>query len=240
MRRTPRKSPPGRGPEKPETFYTARGITSQNKEQPKMKDTSCQDIELFLQDYLDGSLLPSQREVLEEHVRSCPSCSLLLTDLRRLDGEFLDLPEVIEPADLGRRILSAVPAAEKFSRRPIWSSHPVGLALAAMAVIVMGFLVGARYGTLVGGGEREIEVAFFAPSATSVAVVGDFNEWDPLRDRMERGGDEGVWRVRLKVRPGVYEYGFLVDGRDWTKDPKAEESLADGFGGENSVLFVEG
>jgi 1,4-alpha-glucan branching enzyme len=73
-----------------------------------------------------------------------------------------------------------------------------------------------------------------------VAVVGDFNEWDPLADRMERRGDEGVWRVKMKLRPGAYEYGFLIDGRDWEKDPRAEEALADGFGGENSILFVEG
>jgi 1,4-alpha-glucan branching enzyme len=112
--------------------------------------------------------------------------------------------------------------------------------LAAMAVIVIGFFVGARYGMLVGGEGRVIEIAFFAPSASSVAVVGDFNEWDPLADRMERRGDEGVWRVKMKLRPGAYEYGFLIDGRDWKKDPGAEESLADGYGGENSILFVEG
>lgn len=206
-----------------------------------MKASSCQNIELFIQDYLDGSLLPSQREVLEDHVRDCSTCRALLTDLRRMDSDLIDFPEVDDPIDLTERILGAVPAAHHHVPRRLWSSHPVGLMLAAMAVIVMGFLVGTRYGTLTGGdGERTIEVAFYAPSASSVAVVGDFNEWDPLRNRMERQGEEGVWRVKLELQPGVYEYGFLVDGRDWEKDPGAEESLADGFGGENSVLFVEG
>jgi hypothetical protein len=205
-----------------------------------MKVTSCQHVELFLQDYLDGSLLPSQREVLEDHIRACPSCRALLTDLRRLDEGFLDLPEVEGPEGLTERILGAVPAGHRYAPRRLWSAHPVGLMLAAMAVIVFGFFVGARYGMLLGGERRVIEIAFFAPSASSVAVVGDFNEWDPLADRMERRGDKGVWRVKMKLRPGAYEYGFLVDGRDWEKDPSAEESLADGFGGENSVLFVEG
>jgi hypothetical protein len=38
----------------------------------------------------------------------------------------------------------------------------------------------------------------------------------------------------------VYEYGFLVDGKDWTADPNADGFTADGFGGENSILIIEG
>ncbi len=205
-----------------------------------MKEPACQDAELFFQEYLDGSLLPSQREILDDHVRACPSCQALLTDLRRLDEEFLDLPEIENPPDLSKRILGAIPAPRRHFSSQAWVSRHSGLMLAAMAVIVLGFLVGTRYGMLVGGGEREIEVSFFAPAAGSVAVVGNFNEWDPHRDRMERRGDEGVWSVKLKLQPGVYKYGFLVDGRDWAKDPRAEKFLADGFGGENSVLFVDG
>ena len=110
----------------------------------------------------------------------------------------------------------------------------------ALAVVAFGFLFGMRYGLRAGADTREIEIAFFAPSASSVAVVGDFNEWNPGSHRMEQGDAAGVWRVKMKLSPGVYEYGFLIDGRDWSKDPNAEKFHADGFGGENSVLFIEG
>lgn len=199
---------------------------------------NCKDIELLLQDYLDGYLLASQREVLEEHIGDCPSCSALLTEMRRLDSELDGMPAIGEPGDLRDRILGALPPPHA-----IGGGHTrqvVGGLLAAMVVVALGFLVGTRYGMNAGDGFREIEIAFVAPSATSVAVVGDFNDWDPGRHGMERLGEKGVWRVKIRLNPGVYEYGFIIDGADWAKDPAAERFLADGFGGENSVLFVEG
>jgi len=201
---------------------------------------NCQDVELLIQDYLEGYLLPSQREMLEEHVRSCAACRALVADMRRLDSSFSDVPSVDAPGDLGDRILDLVPP---YPRRSLL--HGIGIpreltALAALFIIAVGIFLGARSGLLVPGEGREIEIAFHAPSAQSVAVVGDFNGWDATRHRMEKIGSGGVWRVRLKLKPGIYEYGFLIDGTDWSRDPGAERFLADGFGNENSILFVEG
>jgi len=41
------------------------------------------------------------------------------------------------------------------------------------------------------------------------------------------------------VNPGRYEYLFVVDGQ-WLPDPNAKESVANPFGGRNSVLRVSG
>ena len=60
--------------------------------------SNCNDMELLLHDYLDGYLLVSQREVLEEHLRGCDECRTLLADLRELDDEFVSLPEIEAPA----------------------------------------------------------------------------------------------------------------------------------------------
>jgi hypothetical protein len=201
---------------------------------------SCQDMEVLLQDYLDGYLLASQREMLETHVRDCSSCRRLLGELKHLDQELTDFPQVDAPEGLKGRILDAIPAGER--RVPRWSpAHPVvGMLLAAMAVVAVGFFFGTRYGSRSGETLREVEIVFHAPGVRSVAVVGDFNEWDPKEHGMLRGGEDGTWRIRLELAPGVYEYGFLIDGQDWAKDPLAKRFLADGFGGENSVLFIEG
>ena len=147
---------------------------------------NCKDIELLLQDYLDGYLLASQREVLEEHIGECPSCRVLLTEMRRLDSEFDGMPEIGDPGDLGDRILGALPPPPAVSHGN--ARHYVGGLLAAMVVVALGFLVGTRYGMKAGDGFREIEIAFVAPSATSVAVVGDFNDWDPGRPYSGTGG----------------------------------------------------
>jgi 1,4-alpha-glucan branching enzyme len=66
------------------------------------------------------------------------------------------------------------------------------------------------------------QFAVWAPNATSVAVVGDFNGWDPRANPME-GSDAGVWSARVpEARPGsVYKFhvvsrnaGYKVDKAD--------------------------
>ena len=73
-----------------------------------------------------------------------------------------------------------------------------------------------------------------------MTIVGDFNGWDPQRTRLVRSNHEGLWRARLKLPPGVYQYSFVLDGTTWVGDPQAKTVLADGFGGKNSVIIVDG
>jgi len=88
-------------------------------------------------------------------------------------------------------------------------------------------------------GYRKIELVFYSPSQSSrtVAVAGDFSGWDYLQ--MEKV-KEDCWRITLKVKPGKYQYGFLVDGKEWVADPNSFRQVPDGFGKFNSVLVVNG
>jgi anti-sigma factor RsiW len=202
----------------------------------------CKDAELLVQDYLDGYLLSSQGEVLEDHLRSCPSCRMLLDEMRHLDDDLLDMPQIEDPGNLSGRILGSIPRQKEYPRRraPLqFFNRYSGGALAALMLMAVGFLFGVR-GGMHPDTARQVEIVFFAPMAGSVAVVGDFNGWDRERHIMERRGDDGIWRLRLRLPPGMYEYSFFVDGQDWSKDPRAEGFLADGFGGKNSILFVDG
>jgi len=200
---------------------------------------SCQDIEPLLQEYLEGQLLPSQRELLDAHLRTCASCSALFADLSRIDDQIERLEEVEVPAFLARRILNSLPAqayrpplAQQFAR---FAAVPALLA----ALLVAGFLFKGRPFTGTPGA-RDVDVVFVAPAAATVSVVGDFNGWDPRRNPMTRGAEREAWRARLVLPPGVYQYSFVVDGTVWEKDPQAKNFLADGFGGENSVIIVDG
>ena len=53
--------------------------------------------------------------------------------------------------------------------------------------------------------------AVWAPNARAVAVVGDFNGWDPRADPLTRGPG-GVWeRFVPRVGPGaLYKYSILA------------------------------
>ncbi|HTM62490.1 MAG TPA: 1,4-alpha-glucan branching protein GlgB, partial [Burkholderiales bacterium] len=64
--------------------------------------------------------------------------------------------------------------------------------------------------------------AVWAPNASSVSVIGDWNGWDPRANPMQ-GSDSGIWQVRVpNAKPGcVYKFhivsrnaGYRVDKAD--------------------------
>lgn len=77
---------------------------------------------------------------------------------------------------------------------------------------------------------------YIARGATSVAVVGNFNDWDLTKNVLTLSGDS-VWTGTIRLAPGRYEYQLVVDGK-WIADPNAQRSARDEFGGTNSVLIV--
>ena len=203
---------------------------------------NCGDVEILIQDYLEGYILPSQRELLESHLEACAACRELLSEMVRLDAEFDGVPAVDVPSDLNCRILTTVPSMAEgpaaAGGRNIGGF--VSLLAAAAAVLVVGLFLGGRYDLMRQGWVNEVELVYSAPGAASVAVVGDFNGWDPEKNVMVRPGGKGPWRARLKLSSGIYQYGFLVDGTLWANDPRAEKVLEDGFGRENSLLLIDG
>ena len=88
-------------------------------------------------------------------------------------------------------------------------------------------------------GTQVVQFVLVAPRAASVALVGDFNDWDPSRTPL-RAAATGVWSVNVRLEPGQHQYAFVVDGRDWQPDPAAPKAVADDFGSPNSVITVGG
>jgi len=76
------------------------------------------------------------------------------------------------------------------------------------------------------------------PAATSVCIAGTFNHWQPEAKTLHSSGG-GNWWKDTQLAPGTYEYCLVVDGH-WIPDPLAKESVANPFGGRNSVLTVAG
>jgi 1,4-alpha-glucan branching enzyme len=84
-----------------------------------------------------------------------------------------------------------------------------------------------------------VRLVLAAPGAESVSVVGDWNGWDPERDRLRDPDGDGVWEIRLRLQSGQEaRYQFLVDGERWLADPLAPLRVEDGFGGTSSVLQI--
>jgi 1,4-alpha-glucan branching enzyme len=73
--------------------------------------------------------------------------------------------------------------------------------------------------------------------AKKVFLVGDFNNWSPRSDPMKDLNGDGHWTLFYPLRPGRYQYKFIVDDR-WIPDPLNTDSAPDGFGDINSVVTV--
>ncbi|MCD6449210.1 MAG: hypothetical protein J7L34_01700 [Thermotogaceae bacterium] len=72
--------------------------------------------------------------------------------------------------------------------------------------------------------------------AETVYLAGSFNGWKPTATKMEM--EDGKWIVKLKLDPGIYQYKFVVNGKEWIADSDAPAFADDGFGGKNGVFMV--
>jgi hypothetical protein len=75
--------------------------------------------------------------------------------------------------------------------------------------------------------------------ATQVALVGDFNAWSAAATLLEPGEVAGTWSVTVPLSTGRHLYAFLVDGKTWMTDPRAQVARDLDFGRANSVLIVQ-
>ena len=64
---------------------------------------------------------------------------------------------------------------------------------------------------------KETIFKLYAPNANKVSIAGTFNNWDADKNIAEKDSN-GNWSVGLKLKPGKYEYKFIVDGV-WINDP---------------------
>jgi hypothetical protein len=86
-------------------------------------------------------------------------------------------------------------------------------------------------------GRQPITFEIQAADARVVAVIGEFNDWDPEQGRLQGPDEAGRWRLTVPVPPGRWRYNYLVDDEVVTPQD-AEATVDDGFGGTSAVLWV--
>jgi hypothetical protein len=159
----------------------------------------------------------------------------------RLDA-FIRLARQHVPADAAtlQRVARAATQRGRVGQAARFWLSPVALGAAFACGALTMFLIQS------GGAARRaptpvdlVPVSFVlvADSARAVAVAGDFNDWTPERAQLQRR-DGGVWSVILQLKPGRYNYAFLIDGRIWRPDPNAPPAADEDFGRPSSVMLV--
>src|SRR3989338_2808675 len=84
---------------------------------------------------------------------------------------------------------------------------------------------------------KEIEFEFYAPASEEVRLAGNFNNWDASKQRLKKDAS-GHWRAKLELKPGRYEYRYVVDG-NWERDQRQTVAVVpNAFGTWNSVIEV--
>jgi len=189
-----------------------------------------------------GALAREDREIVDEWDR-------MVASFRQA------APSGSTPPWLEQRVMAeidALPRRAPLQRLLAWmvSPAPVRVSPLAAALVAAGLVLAILLpgtgaappdtGPLAGSAGVEVVYVQFlleAPTATSVAVAGDFTDWQPSFTLEDLDGD-GVWSGRIPVRPGVHGYMFLVDETEWRTDPNAGRYQDDGFGNRNAVLAV--
>jgi hypothetical protein len=86
-------------------------------------------------------------------------------------------------------------------------------------------------------GKQLVQFVLVAPNATSVSLVGDFNDWKVGATPLSSGSGN-MWSVQIPLTPGRYNYIFMIDGKKLVPDPTAPRAPVDAFGQPNSVITV--
>ena len=84
---------------------------------------------------------------------------------------------------------------------------------------------------------KKVQFNLNAPSAKKVAIAGTFNNCNATADALKRAKD-GAWQTSLNLKPGKYEYKYVVDG-NWTNDPACNSCVPNNYGSCNCVVDVK-
>lgn len=137
-------------------------------------------------------------------------------------------------ADLEYEIVEELPEGRPNPRPP--RSLVFAGTIAAVAVFVIGLWVGLNLSRAPCHDPDVLCLVY--PNAKSVSLASQFTLWEPVP--MNGPDRSGVWWIRLPkgIKPGRYEYGFIVDGTRWVYDPRAAEFVHTFDEKINSVLYI--
>ena len=213
---------------------------------------NCKKIKKLLNPYIDKTLDADVSKQIDEHLKSCPSCSKEYLSLKEVIASLNSLSTQPAPADFAQSIMTKI-SQEEIQIQSSWVDHikkqisipkfSFRLAgIAATAVLIVFFAFTFIFNTpdtpLICSAEVQFSLKINDNKAHTVAIAGDFNGWNPQTNVLEDPEGDGIWTGTLNLEPGRYEYMFVLDGEKWFPDPNALRYVKDGFGNKNAILEI--
>jgi predicted anti-sigma-YlaC factor YlaD len=211
----------------------------------------CEQVQKLWQAYADETTDSVVTGAMTAHIEGCEGCRAFDHEMRRLEYNLEVLSDQSpEPsAFLTTRIMANIQEARE-RRRGLsdilaWLTLP-RLAMAAM--VAVAFFAGTLTSHFspvdaIDTGAvamRKVVLEYDGVSSDQVDLVGDFNEWGRKEVPIQSHMVDGRWVFELELTPGRYQYTFVIDGKKWLPDLSATGIIPDGFGGMNSLLYVNG
>ena len=82
--------------------------------------------------------------------------------------------------------------------------------------------------------ECEVTFELNVETAETVAVVGEFNNWQPVEMKKAK---KGPFKTKIRLpKEGRFQFRYLIDQENWQNDEAADAYLTNEYGGKNSVV----
>jgi len=215
----------------------------------------CQRTKKLINPYIDGILDKDVATQIKAHLQTCPDCRKEYVAMKEVVSSLNILASipVSAPAALTRDIMEKITKEEvriqtswlenlnQLIAIPKLSFRFVSSAVAATAAVIFFafiFLFNAPAVNPICSSEVRFSLKFEDQANHSVAIAGDFNGWNPKGNILEDPDGDGVWTGTLNLKPGRYEYMFVLDDEIWVPDPNSLRFVKDGFGNRNSILEI--
>ncbi|QDP00449.1 isoamylase early set domain-containing protein [Thalassotalea sp. PS06] len=85
--------------------------------------------------------------------------------------------------------------------------------------------------------ETEVTFEFARPDVTSVALVGEFTDWQPVAMKFSKKANAFRTKVRLP-KDQSFHFRYLLNESEWENDYAADSYLPNEFGSDNSVVVT--
>ena len=213
----------------------------------------CLKAKQLIQEYLDQHISEEEKKDLEQHIQICSSCR---EEFKKWEHFFSDVKILSEkeslPAGMTQSIMNQIQSKEVTIQPSWWErlKHVLSIPrfsfrwIGAAAISVIAVVLFVNFIWLSpenypnGLTEVQFSLRAGAEPLSSVAVVGDFNDWNPNKHLLNDENEDGIWTATLRLEPGRYEYMFILDGQEWVPDPEAYRYVRDGFGNKNAVIEI--
>ncbi|MFH1319442.1 MAG: glycogen-binding domain-containing protein [Bacteroidota bacterium] len=168
---------------------------------------------------------------LLSHLSECSSCKNYYIFLGNLSG--IKAEEAEPNTEFVLKVMDRI--SEKRSMVPILSFLKLKVILTGLILFLFMLFYGPKIISIKNGKMRIAEFSLYYPDAKTVALAGNFNDWE--KESLFLKSKKGLWKLKIKLPRGKYEYVYIIDGKKIMPD-STKENIPDGFGGVNSLLEV--